>query len=92
MNHTLQEIFEIIENWDWFGEPKKDWKIRQFHIAREMADGEVYKSFSLPDLLANPSWTDACGLSQPQILVAFVTLRNESEQACLNYIFKTMKI
>ena len=128
MNHTLQEIFKIIEEreWSWFSEPKKDWKIRQFHIAREMADGEVYRSFSIADLLASHSWckavwgeegvTECCGdrnydgedgccacgtcdikfadeiaSFKYHSLNAFQILQQESQQACLNFIYETMK-
>lgn len=45
---------------------------------------------SLADLLANKSWTDACGLGKVEVLTAFEFLRNQGEEATIEYIKKTM--
>jgi len=118
MNHTLQEIFEIIEGreWDNFNESDNngdyykmrvsDYKII-FTILNRCGVVDTYEHYSLPDLLANPSWckavwgvknvTECCEARStcPKWRLysrrAFQILQQEGEQACLNYIFSSMK-
>jgi hypothetical protein len=89
----MKTIFEKIKGreWDWFEGKEKDKEIIGNELVFIISGDIPYNvSKSLADLLANKSFTDACGLSEPQILIAFVTLRNEGQEACIEYIKKTM--
>ena len=127
MNHTLQEIFKIIEGreWDKFNHKiiKEISKNKVIFVCDYAEDCMPFAT--LPDLLANPSWCKCVwgesgyytgakftgittmreahdrvdefrlGLHykchKEKSIEAFQKLQQESEQACLNFIYETMK-
>lgn len=92
----MKDIFKNMGEWDWFEKDKSRFSIRE--------DGIVFRGmihYSLPDLLANPSWCKAVWLGSVKIngemkssihfsVNAFQILQQEGHQACLIYIKNTM--
>ena len=98
MNHTLEEIFDKADltDFDWFGLKRRDFN-EVGSISLGIFNREEQRCFSLPDLLANPSWCKAVWVDTNDYdwMVhskdAFLILQQESEQACLNFIYETIK-
>ena len=85
----MKTIFENMKGeWDWFGKPKKKWLILENGIGSMEFGAPECKS--LPDLLANKSWTEALGLSWKKVRTAFNHLRERGDEAAIDYIKKTM--
>ncbi len=93
----MKTIFENMKGeWDKFGGDKaevaismvvgKGWMVKVYWDD-EPNDPEYY---SLPDLLANKSWTEALGLSWKKVRTAFNHLRERGDEAAIDYIKKTM--
>lgn len=83
----MKELFKKLEDrqWDWFGET----------LDKDPVEAVVFigDRYSLADLLANKSWCKAVWGSRRWIhnsAEAFHILQHEGEQACIEYIKKTM--
>ena len=86
------DIFKKIEGrkWDWFGVDESSWHITEaglFGVSKFLGS---HPTKSVADLLANKSFTDACGLTWKDVKRAFNHLRERGHQACIDYILKTM--
>jgi len=88
----MKTIFKNIEGRKWKYNDHVITDIEYTDIARIwVKHKKLYQwNLSLADLLANKSWTEACGLSRREVSIAFDKLWGKSEEACLKYIKKTM--
>lgn len=87
----MKEIFEKIKGrqWDWFGiEFEANDGCEGFWSVDEWIPkaNHVTNIYSLADLLANKSFTDACGLPEPKVLTAFYELREYGEKKAIEFI------
>jgi len=86
---NMKEIFKKIEGieWDWFGCSKLNPRIDGGYLTLKSTDnGRLTETYSLADLLANKSWTEACGLSWKQVRTAFNHLRERGEKEAIEFI------
>jgi hypothetical protein len=77
----MKEIFKKIEG--------RKWDRSNQHlevIGNKLVYVNGVLACTLPDLLANKSFTDACGLTSAQCHTAFTKLRLNGEQNCIDYI------